>query len=262
MPTLTLISKYKVDLTSVLSAEDIRANYLYGIDLSKNGKVITDETIDYYIGTAIEVVERELNVKLTKQVYNESRDFFSDDWRSWGYLKCTYPVVLPIMLDGYLGTIKQVHYPVTWLSTKRTNDGKMFSRLMYIVPNTGSTYSEIVVFSGVLPYLSSYGQQPQIPNYWTIKYITGFDKVPLDILNAVGRLATIGVLGVANEFLLQTPGVNSKSISIDGLSQSSGTYVNGQAGIFGARIKQYTEELKIEMAKLRNYYNDILMITA
>lgn len=260
MPTLTLVSKYKVDLTSVLSAEDIRANYLFGLDLSKNGKVITDEMLEYYIASSIEVIERELNVKLTKQVYEEGRDFFSDDWKAWGYMKASYPINLPISLIGSLGRIKQVEYPVDWLSTKKTSDGKMYSRLMYVVPNTGATHA--MIYAGAMPYVTGYGNNPQIPNYWTMKYITGFEKVPLDILNAVGKLTTINVLMVAADFLQRIPGQSSQSISIDGLSQSTSTFANTQGGIFGSRVKQYSDELKDEMGKLRNYYNDVLMITA
>jgi hypothetical protein len=259
--TLTLVTKYNVDLDSIISPGEIRDNYLFGIDLSKNGQVINDEMIQFYIDAATESIERELNLLLSPTVYTENKDFYADDWKTWGYMKATYPVVSPISLDGYLGTIKQVTYPLNWLSVRKVSDGKLYSRLMYLVPNTGSSYSEIIIFSGILPYLTSYGSSPQIPNYWTMKYLTGFCKVPADIKNAIGKLATINILMVAGDFLLRTPGQSNKSISIDGLSQSSGTWVNGQNSIFGARVKQYSDELKLEIAKLRNYYNDIGMIT-
>lgn len=262
MPTITLVSKYNVDLDSVLSPGDIRDKYLFGINLEKNGQVLDDDLISYYIKSSTEVIERELNIKLTKTVIDEGKDFYSDDWRNWGYIKGTYPVRYPISLNGYLGNIQQVVYPFNWLSCRVTSDGRLYSRQIYLVPNTSASYSEVVVFSGVMPLTRTYGSQPQIPNYWRLKYITGFDKVPLDILNAVGKLATINILMVASDFLVKNPGQSSQSISLDGLSQSTSSFVNGQTGIFGSRVKQYSDELTKEIANLRNYYNDILMITA
>lgn len=262
MPSISFVSKYKVDLTTIISSKDIRDNYLFGISLEKNGKVITDDMIDYYISAATESIERELNIKLAKTIISEQKDFYADDWKTWGYIKGTYPIVCPLYLNGKLGSIEQVRYPLSWLSARKTSDGKLFSRLLYMVPNTGASYSEVVVFSGLMPLTRTYGSQPQIPNYWQLSYITGFDRVPQDIINAISKLATINILMIASDFLVRNLGVSSQSVSIDGLSQSTSSFVNGQSGIFGSRVKQYTDELTKEIANLRNYYNDILMVTA
>jgi hypothetical protein len=261
VPSINFVAKYTTDLTSVLSPSDLRNNYLFGIDLSKNGQVVNDDLLTYHINAATESIERELNIKLSKTVIDERKDFYGDDWKTWGYMKASYPIVCPLGLNGYLGTIKQVQYPLSWLSSRKTSDGKLYSRLMYMVPNTGASYSEVVVFTGLVPLTNGYGQSTQIPNYWQLQYITGFDKVPKDILNAVGKLATINVLMVASDFLIRTPGVSSQSVSLDGLSQSTSLFVNGQTGMFGSRVKQYSEELTKEIANLRNYYSDILMVT-
>jgi hypothetical protein len=84
-------------------------------------------------------------------------------------------------------------------------------------------------------------------------------------------LASLNVLTVGNETLasaMGSLGQSSKSISIDGLSQSVSMYVNGTAGIFGARIKQYSDALLGSPGKpglldrLKDYYGAIIWTTA
>lgn len=169
-------------------------------------------------------------------------------------MKATYPVVCALGLTGFLGTVKQVNYPKEWLSARRTSDGKLYSRLLYLVPNTNSTHSEAIIFSGIMPNIRTYGSQRQIPNYWEMKYITGFDKVPSDIMNVIGKYTALNILALAGDFLQKYPGQSSTSISLDGLSQSVSTFANGQTGIFGARIKQYSEEIDKELSRLKDYY--------
>ena len=59
-------------------------------------------------------------------------------------------------------------------------------------------------------------------------------------------------------------GISSKSISIDGLSQSTSTYVNGQTGIWGATLKQYADLLNPAqpgslLSRLSDQYGAIVM---
>ena len=132
----------------------------------------------------------------------------------------------------------------------------------------------------------------QIPNYWTIEYVTGWDKVPSEILDCIGMLTSLKVLQVISDALmsggmtqsvnqsgqviLQSNGTNfggiglgmsSKSISLDGLSQSVSTYANGTTGIWGARMKQYSEQLNPDkntslLGRLKDQYTSVVMSVA
>jgi hypothetical protein len=57
-------------------------------------------------------------------------------------------------------------------------------------------------------------------------------------------------------------GVTNNSISLDGLSQSSGTYKSGTATIFSAKIKLYQDQLMNPdrglLQSLRDYYGGII----
>jgi hypothetical protein len=109
-----------------------------------------------------------------------------------------------------------------------------------------------VIFGGWSPYLGYLGQS-NIPHYWNAQYITGFEKIPYDILSAVGKLSTLTLLYQLSGIALGVPGVSSLSLGLDGLSQS----VSSQSP-FSTQIKGYTEELKTELANLKDRHKGIL----
>lgn len=267
----------------ILTADDLKQKYLFGLPLEKDGVAIPNEVFDWHISTAKEQLESLLNIKFDRQIIKEQKDFFYDDWVQWSYVKANYPVVHPIALKGYLGTTKQVEYPPSWLKARQTSDNKLYSRILYMVPTFGSVTSQnSIIFSGVMPNLNwfaSYGAKGQIPCYWNMEYLTGFEKTPPDIIHAIAMLASVQILLIASDMLMGNNhqagmsgtgigwGVNSKSISIDGLSQSvSSGAING---IFSARIKQYVAQLgdltgrnQGELSRLINYYSDMNWIVA
>ena len=252
MPKLTLNIKYSLEERQVISANDIRKNFLWGVDLQRFGNYMDDEVLNFHIKAAIKQFESFLQLKFTRQVIKESKDFSANDWKTWGYIKTTYPVVEPIELEGFIGKVQQVNYPKGWLSIRRANDD-LYTRQIHLVPSTSATNNELVVYSGIMPNLG-YMSNSSIPNYWTLKYLTGFDIVPADILNVICKLATINIMAAASDGLLFSPGVSSQSISLDGLSQSISGFANGQSSVFGARIKQYAQEIEDEKSRLFDTY--------
>lgn len=253
MPQITLTAKYGKNLNTPFSAQDLRDKFLAGIPNDFKGQSIPDSTIEFYINSAMEQLESYLGLKLNRQVITETRDFYMDDWSQWGFIKATYPVQCALALDGYMGDVKQIIYPPEWLSVRKTNDNKTFTREFRIVPNGASVgftnTTSILVLGSAYPILNWWRSNRSIPNYWALKYITGFpdDKIPNDILQAIGMIATIPILGIYSDMYISNKGlglgVASKSISLDGLSQSVSSYANGQSGIFGARMKQYGDAL-------------------
>lgn len=283
MPQIVFSTKSNKNTKEILSVDDLKQRYLFGLPLEKDGQQIPSVLFEYYIDVAKEQVEGLLNIKLDRQIISEQKDFFYDDWVHWSYVKATYPVMCPIALRGFLGTTKQVDYPRQWLQARKTSDGKLYSRILYMVPTYNSVTSQnSIIFSGVMPNLNwyaSYGANGQIPCYWNMEYVTGFDQVPADLINIVGMLASIQILGLLSDMLMGNRqvgingsgigwGINSKSISIDGLSQSLSSGAGN--GIFNARIKQYQQQLGSyvggnepgELQRLIDYYGNFTWITA
>lgn len=241
---LTFTTKYKKDTSALISVDEFKAKYLFGLDLQRYGKPMPDEVFENQIQVAQERLEEYLQIKFLKQVYTENKSFFSDDWKSWGFIPTQFPVSCPIEVAGYLGTVRQVIYPKEWLIAKKTSDGQYLQRQLFLVPNSNSTINQIAVYTGILPQLGYLGI-PTIPNYWDISYVTGWDrdKIPSTILQAIAKIAAIDILAIASDAMLYSPGISSTSISLDGLSQSLSSTANSTSGIFGARTKQYLDEL-------------------
>lgn len=267
MPSLTLQIRTSIRPFQVVSAQTIRMQHLFGLPLnSKDGQEIPDSTFDFYIQAAYAMLENALGLKFAKQLVEETRDFNLDNWTKWGYMRVTYPVVCPVKLDGFLGTTRQVHYPRAWLSTRKTSDGKTYSRQINLVPTQNTSQSDAIIYSGIMPQAGFFSGHSQIPNYWNVAYVTGYDEIPYDIMQALGMLAAFPILGLLGDIMLPWPGIASKSISIDGLSQSISSYVNGTSGAFGARLKQYQDQLFDErtgmIELLKNSYSAIIWATA
>lgn len=281
MNSIEFISKVKINAFSTISVQELKDQYLWGLPLTVKDQPIPDSVFQTAIDNATERVENLLNLKIRPQVIEETKDFYRDDWVHWSYVKSTYPVVVPLELVGYLGKVKQTVFPQPWLSARKTSDGKLYSRILYMVPTYGeqSNQNNSVVIYGLMPSINWYapaGGAGQIPAYWTLKYITGFAKVPSDIKAAIAKIASIQILMGLSDSIMgngagnQTGigwGMTSKSISIDGLSQSFSSGAN--QGIFKARIDSFTSQLGDtagknpgELQSLIDYYAGIIWITA
>jgi hypothetical protein len=93
-----------------------------------------------------------------------------------------------------------------------------------------------------------------IPNYWYVQYETGFplDKIPADLMNLIGMLASIPLLAISGDLILQ--GMSSNSLSIDGLSQSVSA---PSTGAYGARINEYRKSIDLTIERIRMTYSGI-----
>lgn len=265
MARITLNMKSEKRTAEQISLSDFKTRFLYGIDM----KEIPDEVYQFHLDSAYAEFEKFLNIKMKLQLHKETKNYKHTDWTMWGQIRATFPVVCGVSVEGFVGTVRQVTYPKEWISTKKT-DEDLYSRLIHIVPSTNAGYHQTAaVYSGLYPNYGWIAGGNNTPNYWTIEYITGFKKkLPADLESAICMLAAINVLTVANETMasaLGALGASSKSISLDGLSQSTSMYINGQTGVFSARIKQYTETLLGDggmKQRLQDYYGAIMWTTA
>ena len=247
MATFQLISSF--NLTSLIfSALELTELYLHGIPLvDKQGNPISQDTLEFYIEASQLEVEKYFELKFQPQIIEEDIDFNLDDWKQWGYLKCTFFVRKAYQLKGFVNTVQQMEIPQVWLSTKHSSDPMGYYRQIHTVPiaATGINYS--VIYNGVVPL--GFFMNSSIPNYWKAIYVTGYRQLPSDLMNFVGKLAAINTFHMLGDLILGTPGIISKSIGIDGLSQS----YNTQGG-FSQRINGYMKDLEILTQRIYNSY--------
>lgn len=264
MSIQTLNIKYSKNSGRVFSADEIRSLYFFGIPLTnpETGDQMQDDVIEFYIETVQQEMEDFLNLKFVKQIYTENRNFKRTDWIEWGHLNTTFPVVKPLSLQGFLNTTLQVDYPGEWLSSKQSSDNRLYYRKINLVPIHGSanSLSSNVVYAGVAPHVGYFGQS-NLPNYWEIKYVTGWDTIPKNIMDVIGKMVAINIFHQLGDIIVGA-GIASKSIGIDGLSQSISTTASATNAGYGARILGYLKDLERTLPMLRNTYNKIQFTVA
>ena len=251
MPSITLQCPYSQNELTV-SPDEVLETYFFGIKLiGKDGQTLSNQVIRNFIQVATEDVEDLLSIKVLPQIVSEDKDFWLDEWTAWGYIRVAYPVKKPYDLKGYINDVVQITYPQEWLSTRKSSEETYF-RNLYLVPTNGTATTNSAIFSGVTPHLGFFGNK-QIPNYWRVVYCTGFSKMPKDLLNYIGKLASIDLFNIAGDMILD-PGIGSQSIGIDGLSQSVSTVRSGKDSIYGARITSYSKEIEQQRVALKGRY--------
>lgn len=254
MPTLTLKVNTSINNGLVLSPSDIKNNYLFGVRIKNQyGVALSDEIYEMYIRAAQDEIEKYLNIKLIKQIFEENIDFRHDEWSYWGGIRTTYPVICPLRIDGFLGSTKQVQYPIEWASTRKSSETGLYHRTIYLVPVARGGQTSNAIYSGIVPRLDYY-MQYNIPFYWNLAYTTGFDLVPADLVDVIGRMASINLFHIAGDLILGTAGIANQSIGIDGLSQSIGTTSSATNAGYGARILGYVSDLKKQIPLLKDHY--------
>ncbi len=256
MSSITLTISYAKNTGLVLSPTELKNIYFTGIPFADpvTGEPVAEETIEFYIDAAQTEIENDLSVKLTRRAYQETRDFVMDDYVAWGFIPTTYPAEKSLSVKGFLNTSLQINYPAQWLVTKSQSEEGMYWRSVQFVPISGpsATFAGSAVFVGITPYINRFSSR-MIPNYWTNRYITGFNRIPADLMNAIGRMTAVSMFTLLSDLILG-PGIASRSQGIDGLSQSVSTTSSATFMTFSAKIKAYQDELARQRPLLRSRY--------
>ena len=256
---MNLETSFKINTSLLITPQQLRDRYLWGVSVKDNsGNELPDSVYEFAIQSAQQELEDYLNLKLTRQVIEETRDYVYDDYKSWGYVRVSYPVCRAFWLKGMFGETEQISYPPEWLSTKRSNEvPEMNYRNVYLIPNVGGYTQQGnhagVAFNGIFGANLLWRSKTWIPNYWRVRYVTGFSVVPADLLNFIGKLASIDILNTAGDLILGA-GIASYSLGIDGLSQSISSTSSATNAGYGAKIINYKDELKLLLPKLEAKY--------
>ncbi len=240
---------YLTNPTLVLNPQELIDLYMYGVPLCNNkNQELSQDTIAQKIKSTQEWVEGILYLRFNEQIIRENIPFTRTEWNTWGHIKTTFLVKKALQLDGFYNQIKQIGYPAEWLNIRIEQSSLEFDkatlyRQIHIVPSgtTGNATSSGIVYNGVTPFALWLGLS-YIPSYWVASYVTGFQKVPMELIDIVGKLAAIQLLTQLGDTYLGV-GMSSYSISLDGLSQNTSLIKSGEYGIYGARIKQFMNDI-------------------
>lgn len=262
---IKLTASYYAKPNLVITPAQLLARHLWGLPTcSSNGEELPAEVVKQKILDAQLEVENYFGIRLFPQIIRENSEYIADQFTNYGFVKTTYNNQQPLQLEGIYGNGSQVVYPREWLSFRKEvssrpgqqGDATGFKHY-YLIPNGGgATTSSGVLYNG--PFAAyTFRSGSNVPNYWYSTYVTGYKRLPGDLINIIEKLAAIQVLSQLGDTFL-APGVSSQSISLDGLSQSMSTIRNAQGGVYAPRITQYSKELLDKMEELRGKYRGIL----
>ena len=245
---------------SIISIEEVKTIYLWGIDLTDDdGNPIPDSAYRHYIRSAVSWVEAKLDIKLTPTVIDEeAHDFFRQDYYKYLWIKLDeVPIISVEQIRLVLPTETEVIvFQDDWIRVNQP------AGQITIIPGNGQLAIIALGQTGAwLPMI--YNWADFIPDVFRIQYTAGFPKggVPAVLKDLVGKMASFGPLNIAGD-LLGGAGIASQSISLDGLSQSFNTTSSSTNAGYGARLLQYTKEIKEVVPQLRRTFHPITLEAA
>lgn len=240
---------------SLMTVADLKSRYLFGVELTnKDGNEMPDEVLQFYLDSAVSYLEMTLDLSIRQRNYIEKQDYRQTDYQNFAFMRLYhYPVVEVNSLKGQfpLG-VDAVIFPRQWIRIYEE------SGELQLVPTIGSVANfPITSGSYFLPHLWS-GRH--LPQFFICDYIAGFEdgEIPYLLNHAIGLVAAIGLLDILGE-LLYGPGITTKSLGIDGLTQSIGTNASATSSAYSARIESYRKQLEQYMVTLRNFYKGLFI---
>jgi hypothetical protein len=206
---------------------------------------------DFAIRMAISWIETQLDLDIRPTEQDEYQDYDHLEMQSWGRIQLSrYPVLSnasDIILSLQWPSMTQPYqFPVEWLRLKKEHG------LLQIVPTVGS----LSMAMALQPYFAV--QSGIIPDGLRIQYRSGFEfgTLPEDIRALIGMRACFPILNTAGD-LIAGAGIASGSLGLDGLSQSISTTSSATNAGYGARLVQFTKEIKEQLPRIRRRWKNV-----
>jgi len=257
----------------VLTADDIRHHFLWGVDLvasDEAGSEVEDKQLEADIKVALAEWEQALNIDIRKRVYltepsnellqarewikgvdytdeDDPYDFNVLKWENYGFLQLRhYPIISIEKAEMFSAWDQKIIDILDWIRLHKKKGQ------INVYPKGNVLHGTGYVGSGLIaahPYMFGINY----PNAFKFNYTTGYknsDLVPEELRDVIGMLAAIKILGWVGDGLLA--GFSSASVSLHNLSESFSSTQSATSAYFGARIKSYIDQIK-EFRKHNTY---------
>jgi cell wall-associated NlpC family hydrolase len=245
---------------TILTVTQLKNWFMFGLDLTDDdGYPFPNSMFEFAIRAAIRSLEKTLQVKLLPtQIMDEMHDYYMIEYRDFAFIQLKeYPILaIDRVAIRYPTATSDVVFPNEWINMQKAHGQ------IHLIPTSGSL-SQILMGTGG-DYLNFVWRGwTYMPNLWHIDYTAGFalGQVPEDVIGIIGRMACFYPLNIAGD-LVGGIAIASKSLGIDGLSQSINTTSSPENAGYSARLRQYERELKVEVPRLIAWYKGLRMTTA
>lgn len=239
-------------IRNILTVAELKARYMFGVNLTNDaGDELEDAVFQHYILAAIRSLERWIDVPILPTQYAERHDYYRQDQAAYAFFALDYYPVVSVesFAVKYENTQSLVEYPISWLRIDPD------AGHVQLVPGSGNLSEVVIGQSGNLFLSTYYLGRTFFPQLYEVTYTAGFaeGKVPRDIIEVVGMLASMGPFNIFGD-LIAGAGIANFSLSMDGLSQSIGTTSSATNSGYGSRILQYEKQIKAQVPRIRAFY--------
>jgi hypothetical protein len=233
-----------------ITPEYIKENYLYGLDLTDDsGMPLPDSLYWHGIKAAHAWMESQLGIDIIQRSYtNELHDYEGSKYTN-NFIKLRtnhYPIKEIVKITGdWYGQI--INFPLDWAKIEKAMGS------FHLVPQSGSMINFITGSGTMTPLLLK--STMELPLFWNIDYTTGYDvnTLPYDVRDLMCKRACFMPLNIEGD-LVGGVAIASKSIGVDGLSQSISTTNSPENAGFSARLRTYQKEIKDDLPQLKVKY--------
>jgi hypothetical protein len=276
----------------ILTPDEMRDEMMFGNPLisTAGSATIEDSTLDYYIDNALGMVEREYDIDITPRlrVYLQprtgspqrkerddidpeltqlrdglseiqQRKYVTSEGTGYDYYRHRAQYYLYTKLDHrplskvYGWKLFDPFGNVTLDLMKGLNERIGLDAELQYFPNVGSFVTENVTL-----LFTNYATYPydEFPNALQVDYMTGYENasvVPRDLIELIRKIAGISLMATYGDG--KTSALAGGSVSFNSISESFQTTLSATSAAFGARIKQYQDEIKKQNIQLKQKYS-------
>lgn len=243
----------------LLTVEDLKTRYLFGIDLTdQDGNPMPKEIFEHQIKAAVSYVEHKLDLIIMPQKFVERYDYRAIDYIEFNFIQLKKRPLSSVELikAKFPNNRDLVSYPPEWYTLEKE------ASQVQLVPIEG-TFSGLIITQGGSYLPQIYGTRQYWPHLFEIHYTAGFDAdcIPTLINEMIGLQAAISSFEILGDIALG-PGVASEAVGIDGVSASKNLTASAMYSTFSARIESYRKKLD-EFTKItQKYYSGFAFTVA
>lgn len=237
----------------LITAQEVKDKFLYGIRLKspETGQEMTLDMIEDHIQDAIAEVEEETHLSIFPTQLKERHPYDANLWKSLGYTRLRHR---PVASVEDMSIVTSNEQRIWTISKDWIDNGFLSKGLIQLLPiNLAQVPQQSGTNGGPAGggiFLSLLGTSAWVGAFFTITYTTGFaeGEFPRQINSLIGCVAAINIL---NQLAQANARNASKSLGIDGLSQSSS---NNGPSIYEPAITALEKRRAMLVRKAKNTY--------
>lgn len=247
--------------------EAIKNNFMFGIDIKdENGNELDINFYNYLIESAISQAEQALDIAIIPRYIQEEHDFDEQEFNSYMFTKThKRPIVQVEELKLNFAGQTIYDYPEEWWRVyNRPGQIQLFPTTMMMASGSGLNNSSFGAFPKYMGSTPQGYNRTFAPQMIDVGYIAGLlpkkragvtedYEMPTDLQTLVIKYALRELFQVGGRLIIGA-GIASKTLSIDGVSETIGTTQSSMYGGYSAEILQIDNDVEELLKNLRSYF--------